>query len=140
MREEGRVIKIEGNLAQAEIERKSACRACGLCSLRGKNTMMAEVENSIGAKVGERVRIEIPSSVILKGAFLFYILPLLSLILGMVVGITITNRLGLKESSQTVGLVLGLVFLVLSFILIWCHNKKVKDKSAYRSKIIQIIE
>lgn len=133
MREEGQVIRVEGDLAKVEIERKSACRACGLCSLIGKNIMIAEVENSIGAKVGERVRIEIPSSVILKGAFLFYILPLVALILGLVLGVKITNL-------QTGGLILGLVFLVLSFVLIWRHNKKVKDKSAYRSKIVQIIE
>ena len=140
MEEEGRVIKIEGKLAQVEIEKKSTCRACGLCSMRGKNTMIAEVENTIGAKVGERVRIEIPSSIVLKGALLFYTLPLVALILGMVLGITITDRLGFEKASQPAGLILGLILLVLSFILIWRHGKRVKDKSTYRSKIIQIIE
>lgn len=133
MEEEGRVIKIEGNLAQVEVERKSACRACGLCSLRGKNTMMAEVENSIGARVGERVRIEIPSSLILKGALLFYILPLVALILGLVLGIKITNL-------QTGGLILGFSLFILSFILIWLYSKKTKARNIYRSKIVQIIE
>ena len=102
--------------------------------------MITEAENPLGAKLGQRVRVEISSKEILKGAFLIYILPLLALILGMVLGITITDRLGFKESSQTVGLVLGLVFFVLSFIFIWRHGKRVKDKSTYRSKIIQIIE
>ncbi len=140
MEEEGKVIKIEGDLAQVEVERKSACGTCRACTLGTGNTMITEAENSLGAKIGQRVRVEISSREILRGAFLIYILPLLSLILGMVFGITITNRLGLKESSQAVGLVLGLVFLVLSFVLIWRHNKRVKDKNAYCSKIIQIIE
>lgn len=140
MEEEGKVIKIEGNLAQVEIERKSTCGTCRACTLGTGNTMITEAENPLGAKMSQRVRVEISSPAILKGAFLIYIFPLLSLILGMALGITITTRLGFKESSQTVGLVLGLVFLVLSFVLIWRHNKKVKDKSVYRSKIVQIIE
>ncbi|MBA7617492.1 hypothetical protein ES703_24807 [subsurface metagenome] len=133
MEEEGRVIKVEGNLTQVEVERKSACRACGLCSLVGKNTMMAEVENTIGAKVGERVRIEIPSSVILKGALLFYILPLVALILGMILGIKITNL-------QTGGLILGFSFFILSFVFSWLYNKKTRDRNIYRSKITKIIK
>ncbi|MBU4310818.1 SoxR reducing system RseC family protein [bacterium] len=140
MEEEGIVIEIKGNLAQVEIKRKSACGTCRACTLGTGNTMITEAENPLGARIGQRVKVEISSREILKGAFLIYIFPLLALILGMVLGITITNRLGLKESSQTVGLVLGLVFLVLSFVLIWRYNKKVKDQSTYRSKIIQIIE
>lgn len=132
MEEEGRVIKIEGDLAQVEIEKKSTCRACGLCSMRGKNTMIAEAENTIGAKVGERVRIEILSSVILKGALLFYILPLVALILGMALGIKITKH-------QTGGLILGISFFTLSYILTWLYNKKRKTQNLYRSKITRII-
>lgn len=132
MEEEGKVIEIEGNLAQVEIEKKSACGACGLCSLVGKNTMIAEVENTIGARVGERVRIEIPSSLILKGAFLFFYLPLMALILGILLEIKLTNL-------PTGGLTLGLSFFILSFVLIWFHSKKTKSKNIYRSKIIRII-
>lgn len=132
MEEEGRVIKIEGDLAQVEVERKSACRTCGLCSLRGKNTMIAEAENTVGARVGEKVRIEIPSSIILKGALLFYILPLIALILGMVLGIKITNL-------QTGSLILGFSFFILSYILTWLYHKKIRTKNIYRSKIARII-
>jgi sigma-E factor negative regulatory protein RseC len=114
MEEEGRIIKIEGNLAQIEIERKSACRTCGLCSMRGKNTM-------------------IPSSVILKGALLFYILPLVALILGMALGIKITKH-------QTGGLILGFSFFISSFVLIWLHSKKTKAQNIYRPKITRIIK
>jgi len=133
MREEARVIKIEGNLAQLEIERKSACRTCGLCSLRGKDTMIAEADNSIGAKVGEIVRIEIPSSIILKGAILFYILPLVALILGMALGIKITKH-------QTGSLILGFSLFIFSYILIWLHGKKRKAQNIYRPKITRIIK
>lgn len=140
MEEEGRVINLKEDLATVEIEKKSACGTCRACTLGSGNTMITEAENPLGAKLGQRVRVEISSKEILKGAFLIYILPLLALISGIVLGLTITDRLGFKESSQTVGLVLGLVFLVLSFILIWRHGKRVKDKSTYRSKIVQIIE
>jgi sigma-E factor negative regulatory protein RseC len=132
MEEEGRIIKVEENLAQVEVERKSACRACGLCSLRRGNTMIAEADNSIGAKVGERVRIEIPSSIILKGALLFYILPLVALILGMALGIKITKH-------QTGGLILGLSFFTLSYILAWLYNKKRRAQNICRSRITMII-
>jgi len=133
MKEEGRVTKVEENLTQVEIEKKSTCRACGLCSMRGKNTMMAEADNSIGAKVGERVRIEIPSSIILKGAVLFYILPLVALILGMALGIKITKH-------QTGGLILGFSFFISSFIIIWLYDKKRKAQNIYRSRITRIIK
>ncbi len=140
MEEKGRIIEVEGSLARVEIERKSACGTCRACTLGMGNTMITEAENPLGAKIGQRVRLEISSWEVLKGAFLIYILPLLFLILGLVLGITITNRYGLAESSQTVGLILGLAFLVLSFIPLWRHSKRIKDRSAYRSRIVQIIE
>ena len=133
MEEEGRVIKVEGNFAQVEIEKKSTCRACGLCSMRGKNTMIAEAENTIGAKVGERVRIEIPSSVILKGAFLFFYIPLMALISGILLEIKVTNL-------PTGGLTLGLSLFILSFVFSWLYNRKTKAKNLYRSKITGIIK
>jgi len=132
MEEEGRIIKIEGDLARVEVERKSACRACGLCSLRRGNTMIAEVENTIGAKVGERVKIEIPASVVLKGAFLFFYIPLIALILGILLEIKLTN-------FPTGGLTLGLSFFILSFVFSWLYNRKTKAKNLYRSRITRII-
>jgi sigma-E factor negative regulatory protein RseC len=138
--EEGRVIAGEGDLVRVEMERKSACATCRACSLGRANTVVTEAKNPLGARIGQRVKVEISSPAILKGAFFVYIFPLFGLIFGMGLGLAIGNRLGFGEDSQRIGIIVGLISLALSFLFIWRRSRRMKARGAYLSRIIRIME
>ena len=84
MKETGIVKSAEGKFCTCSTQRKSACgdncATCkATCSSR-EHTFIAK--NTIGAKAGDTVIIEMPASSVLKSAFLVYILPLLAFLLG----------------------------------------------------------
>lgn len=132
MEEEGMVIKVEGNLAQVEIERKSACGACGICSSVGKNTMIAKAKNNIGADIGDKVKLKIPPVSPLKAAFILFILPLFGLFLGYGIGTAITD-------SELIAICLGGGGVAFTFFTIHVYSKKVSKKTSFESRIVGII-
>ena len=90
MRQRAVVVEVHGEYATVETSRRTMCDGCakgggcgghceitGLVASRGK--MRAEVENKLGAKVGDTVEIESESGVILSYAALVFILPIVLL-------------------------------------------------------------
>lgn len=77
------------NTAQAVHIRESACSGdCHKCSGCGaaKETLLLTVQNNIGARVGDTVRIESASGPVLVGAAVFYVVPMVLFFLGYFLG------------------------------------------------------
>ncbi|HRE15717.1 MAG TPA: SoxR reducing system RseC family protein, partial [Rhodocyclaceae bacterium] len=84
-----KVTALEG----AEVWLEIAATGCGRCNepggcggqklsgLLASGPKVYRVKNSIGAKVGDCVRLGIPASTLRRGATLVYVLPLLALVL-----------------------------------------------------------
>ena len=73
------------------------------------------LNNTIGAKVGDRVEINMETVNVLKAAFIAYTIPLLALLLG-----TVSTFYGLKAINITNNVEIisggsGLIFTILSF-------------------------
>ena len=86
MRQRAVVVEVHGEYATVETSRRTMCDGCakgggcgGHCEITGlvasSGKMRAEVENKLGAKVGDTVEIESESGVILSYAALVFILP-----------------------------------------------------------------
>ena len=87
MEEIGTIIEEKGKLAvvlMAEKEAKS-CPGCGLCRM-GKKGRYLEIENNLGARLGETVRVEWSEKALFKAVFFLYGWPLLGFILGIISG------------------------------------------------------
>ena len=132
MKEEGWVVEIEGNMAKVQIERKALCDSCRACSMLSSNAMIAEAENVLAARAGEKVEVEINSPHYLKAAFMLYIFPLIGLILCYVAGEKISN-------SELVGICSGLGGLFSSFSLIYWYEKRLRRRGKLKSKISRVI-
>ncbi len=88
--------------------RESACSGdCHKCSGCGaaKQTMLFTAHNLIGAKPGDAVVVESDSATVLKGAMLLYVLPLITFLVGYIVGENLWEQ-GIPVSI--VGFILGL--------------------------------
>lgn len=88
MKTEGNVISLDGRIAVVEIERISACdgchksengQGCAMCALMGPaRKINTRAYNDVGAKVGDRVRIESATGRMLWYAALVFLLPILA--------------------------------------------------------------
>ncbi len=86
------VIALEGQQALVEARRASACGDCAgkaSCSTMGSwsdRFARLRVTNSVHARVGDEVLLDVPDSMLLKVAFRLYAVPMISFVmLGLVV-------------------------------------------------------
>ena len=124
----GRITKIDDNFATIAIDSTDDCKNCGirfLCSPGSEKEKIIRLENTIYAKVGDKVSISESSNILLKLSFLQYGLPLIGFLLGIIIGTQIPIKLQPVEFYQFLcGLFgLGLAGLI-SFLIIKRMTKK----------------
>ena len=92
MKEFGTVTKLNGNFAQVRIGRNSACAACGKCGMTEKQKYVDfYTENTLGAKVGDQVELEICDNVNTSQlAFIGYLLPMIPAIVLLFVALSLS--------------------------------------------------
>ncbi len=114
-----RVVRVEGETAWVRVEAPASCgacggRGCGSTSVFGQlfNPRPAEypVDNGLGARVGEAVVVGVPEGAVLRSVFRSYVLPLLLLLAGAVLGMQAGGE-PLAMAGAGLGLALGLVLL-----------------------------
>ncbi len=130
MQQKGFVSRVDEKTARVIIQRESACgHSCSSCGggCTSENSIILELENTLSAKAGDYVIVESKSSTILKSAFIAYIMPLILMITGILIGMTVFENLG-YANFETLGFGVGLIFLGVSyFILKYVDNKYFRD-------------
>lgn len=113
MQQAGRVIDTEEDIARVEIRRVSACgENCAMCKGGCKPTKhIATVNNKVGAKPGDIVKIKTDDARVLKSAALLYILPILVLFVFYAIAYILTENTGVSSVSGVIGLVSGFFVL-----------------------------
>jgi len=106
------------NNARVKIERPRACQHCGMCFLREEGEIFLIVENSVGADVGEKVKLGLEEGMVIKGAALLFLLPIAVGFLGYGVGALIRRATG-------VGVEWGgaVLFFACSFLFIRWYDR-----------------
>lgn len=113
--EEGIVIEIfQHNIAKVKVGRHNECKNCGACP--GDSSVVIEAKNSIGAKSGQRVAFEMKETNMLLAAFIVYIAPLISVVVGIVVGQVIAKTFGYSVRGFQIGG--GILTFILSILVI----------------------
>ena len=74
MNQRGYIIElVDGTTAKIKMQKHSACAACGKCaSSTDKKDIIVEVDNNIGAKVGDYVEVNMDSVNVIKAAAIVY--------------------------------------------------------------------
>lgn len=104
----------------------SNCDNCEACVYQ--NQLHVKAINSVNAKRGQKVEIETKSTEIYKAEIVVYIIPLLLLIIGYVIG----SLLGLSEGISAL---IGFVLLIFSVVVIVFTQRKKPDIKFYISRI-----
>lgn len=131
MRQTGTVISSTGTMAEISVIRESACggncASCGGCNAR----TVVSAKNTIEAKVGDKVEMEMASSKVLYTAFIVYALPLLLLIVFYFVGAALSG-------SEGIGIASGFIVMAISYAIIIKFSKKNTNK--YELEVEKILD
>lgn len=127
---EGVVISLDGKIAKVRASRHSDCDSCGACP--GDKATIMDVYNRVDARVGQRVIIEIPEANMLKAAFVVYMLPLLTIFVGYLIGVWISQKYGSPALLTEVCTSIAAFALTLVYI-------KFFDRSMSKIKMMPVI-
>ena len=141
--EKGLVASIkEDGWAQVVAERRDACGDCGASkcctSMSTGSKMVIKALNSAGAGVGDLVFINISSGTVLKGAAIFYMIPVIGLIAGTALGGSLNHRLPISETNAAI--LFGFAGLVLGFIIAAIISRRMSAGHTLSPVITRIIK
>ena len=141
--EEGIVFKLGASgagTAWVKTTRSSACESCssrGACHADGGGKEMeVEAINTVNARVGDRVVLNIKTTSLLKATFLLYVFPILAMIAGALVGQTVAGMRGSDPSGLAA--LFGFLFFGLAFIAIRIVGRILSKDASYKPEIIKI--
>ena len=142
MEEHGLIVKEKGTTVIVKTQRGTACEGCASkrsCQAIGEEEMLIEVENTVGAKVGDHVVFTVRAGSVLKAGVLVYLVPLLSFIAGVVLGQTVAAKLLPEENPDLVSGVLGVGFLVLAFVGLKLYGRRVEKDKSFRPHVLRVV-
>jgi len=141
--EVGTVVELKGkHTAVVMCQKSSLCENCatnGHCVLGDDDkTRFIDVQNSLGATVGENVRIATSTKSFLQSSFLLYIVPLIALVIGAIVGKLTGENFATGLDPNLLSAVFGVFFMIGSFVVIRVGSTAL-DQESYMPKIVAIL-
>lgn len=141
MIESGKVVEVSGNTAKVLFHRTSACGNCKACGFKkGQQEMIVETENTLNAKVGDKVEMQITPGSIFKASAYAYMFPLGMLILGMIGGYIAGAATGIFKNPEIFSAVCGIVLTAVSFLVIKRTEPYLKTRVKNVFKMVAVIE
>lgn len=141
MNQRGYVIElVDGTTAKIKMQKHSACAACGKCaSSTDKKDIIVEVDNNIGAKVGDYVEVNMDSVNVIKAAAIVYIVPLIALLGGTIISYGIFNFIDIDMNKEVLSGFVGIVLTIISYLLIKSKDRKFRESRNYIPIITKVI-
>lgn len=133
MREHGRVIESEDHTVRVAIQATDACEkcpACGMCRPSGGKRYIKAV-NEVGACAGDEVLFEISSSRSLVAAMLFFGLPVLLGLFGLIMT---------AGRSETLMVVIGSAGFFIGLVIAKVINDILATRSAFLPRVIEVLD
>jgi sigma-E factor negative regulatory protein RseC len=141
MKEAGKVIDLKGEFAIVELARSKACKSCGVCYMAAdQKKMLTEALNLAHAGIGDCVYLELESKNILIASLVVYVLPLVFLILGYLVGAFFTSIFFGQQFAEAGGIGLGFVCLAFSYFIIKLVDKRISKITKFQPIITKVVE
>ena len=130
LRTVGTVTELNGNNAKVVFTRSKACGDCHACVSFGSDQAETELANTLGAKVGDRVSIELHSGSVFTASLIMYGIPLVALLAGVLIGSFI---------SDLFTAVCGIGAAVIAFLIIRLFEPKFKKMGKFDPRMIEIV-
>ena len=129
------IVQTDGQYAQVQVSQADGCEQCNgkgcgtgkLSQLFCSKPRQFQVDNPINASIGDQVIISVAEGAVLRGIGLVYLLPLILLLMGTVIGNSLAEQAEQRDSYSAVGALLG---LVAGFVIAkWISSRQVRNRS-----------
>ena len=141
MRQTGVVTSVDGNRARVLMQKHSSCSNCGACKM-GDEKMEMEIDaiNKAKAQTGDEVEVDMENQNVLKAAFIIYVIPLISLLIGIIVGSSVLAIMNIERYSDFIAGGVGFIFLGISYLVIKLKEKNFKGDTQFTPIITKTVE
>lgn len=122
--ENGVIVSLDGQYARIAASEEGGCHSCassGVCGTSvlapffGKKQRLLLAENTINAQPGDEVVIGLNKMAVVTSSLAVYLLPLIALVIGAVIGDVLAQLAGL-EDGETVSIFFGSGAAILTFV------------------------
>jgi len=146
--EVGRVVAREGDRVWIEAERQSSCGGCSAASgcgtqvlkgVFGRRSLRLPADDTTNAQVGEQVRFGLREEALLRGSLAVYLLPLLALMGGALLGEVLGPQWGWGDSEGP-SLVLGGLGLAAGFWWVRGFGRAAGRDGRFRAVVLERLQ
>ena len=143
LEEHGSIVELKGkHIAVVLCKKSSFCKHCAAmetCQMGADNkSMLVEAHNVIGAGVGDKVKLVTSSKSFLQSSFLLYIVPLIALLAGAILGFGVGQHLKNGPDPNLLAAIIGTAFLAGSFLIIRVGSRAIPREN-FMPRITEII-
>jgi len=137
----GIVKSVQGNMARVVVvEGPGCCESCQAVSCDPINGTETEVVNTVHAKVGQKVKIDMHALTFLKEVLVLYVLPIVALLTGAVLGRSYLPAYFRGTSPDVLSAAGGFFLFVISLLTAGLYARKIEKKAEDKPVIESIIE
>lgn len=134
MIEKGTVISTQGQDATVRFYRKKSCEKCGMCAFTPMDTHIdMTLKNTVSAKDGDFVEVDITGGAVIKTALIVYLMPLLLALVGMFGAF-------LFGWEEYVAFLLFGGMLTVGYCIVYFIDKFVGKRKTLVPKIVKLLE
>ncbi|MFO7592945.1 MAG: SoxR reducing system RseC family protein [Pseudomonadota bacterium] len=141
--ETAHVVSVEGDDAWVDTQRRSSCSSCAvkgcgtgaLSKVLGGKKQQMKVRNPVGAKAGDAVVLGIEEGVLLQGSLMVYILPLVLMLAGGLLGEALAPQWG--SGAEVTSLLFGLLGLMVGFFWLRGYNRRCSADVRFTAVILR---
>ncbi len=143
MEEHGTVVGKKERTVVIRAERTTSCDSCASkkschSGAGAGNEILIEAEDTVGAKIGDRVAFSVSAGSVLKAGVLIYLVPVLSFIGGVVLGQTLLSGALPGYNADLVAGATGALFLALAFLGLKGYGKLSERKGGLRPRVLRV--
>ena len=117
IQEQGSVVEVQPGRARVQTRRSGSCENCkarsGCTGLGGGREARVWVVDPLGVKIDDEVIIAVPGGTVVRASLLLYLIPVLALLAGAVLGNQLAPRFGLPPDLGAA--VVGVSGMALAF-------------------------
>ncbi|MGL5756180.1 MAG: SoxR reducing system RseC family protein [Paraclostridium sp.] len=141
MNQHGYVVELVDSItAKIKMQQHSACASCGKCaSSTDKKDIVVEVDNTIGAKIGDYVEVNMDSMDVIKAASIVYAIPLIALLGGTIISYKILSYIDISFNKEVISGFFGIGLTVISYLFIKSRDSKFRKSRKYIPVITKVI-
>lgn len=141
MTEIGYVASIHGEYASVVFQRRSGCgENCAHCKAGCEvSSVTTDIKNTLGAKRGDKVKVEMNQKAFNTMLLWVYIFPLIMLALGISIGTKTFQSMGFAN-YELLSFFVGILALAISYFILNKYNKRASKNADYTLQMTSIIE